>query len=82
VRAAAAGLLDRMFTGTATDRAAAESTAVNRVVSALQTSYMSRMRAPSEAANARYDEITEHGLNPISEREAIIRVLGADAENR
>jgi hypothetical protein len=78
VRAAAAPLIGRKFTGNGASRAAAEKDAVNKVQAVLEGAYMLRTRMRSIAANERYDEITEHGLNLIDEADAIARVLGAD----
>jgi hypothetical protein len=40
---------------------------------------MARVRIPSAAANERFDEITNHGANPIDEAEAIALALGEPA---
>ena len=40
---------------------------------------MARVRIPSAAANERFDEITNHGLNPIDEAEAIRMAIAAAA---
>jgi hypothetical protein len=44
----------------------------------LESAYMLRTRMRSVAANERYDEITEHGLNAVDEADAIAHVLGVD----
>jgi len=36
---------------------------------------MARVRIPSAAANERFDAITNHGLEPIDEAEAIVLAL-------
>jgi hypothetical protein len=78
LRTVAAPLIGRMFTGSGADRAAAEKDAVNKVLHVLESAYMLRTRMRSVAANERYDEITEHGLNAVDEADAIARVLGVD----
>ena len=40
---------------------------------------MARVRIPSAAANERFDEITNHGLDPIDEAEAIRLAIAAAA---
>jgi hypothetical protein len=78
VRVAATPLIGRMFTGNGTDRAAAEKDAVNKVRAVLLNAYVLRTQMRSDAANQRYDTLTEHGLNAVDEAEAIERVLGGD----
>lgn len=45
------------------------------VVGEIERAYMARVRIPSAAANERFDEITNHGLEPIGEAEAIALAL-------
>jgi hypothetical protein len=77
-RQAALSLVGRSFEASGTDRAATERAAGERVLSALKEAFMQRTHARSAAANARYDAITEHGLNGIGEREAIAAAIGHD----
>ena len=50
-----------------------------KVIASIERAYMARVRMPSAAANARFDEITNHGLNAIGEDEALALVLKATA---
>jgi hypothetical protein len=59
--------------GNGADQEAAQQDAFNKVVAAIEQAYMARVRTPSAAANARFDELTRHGLDPIEEAEAIAR---------
>jgi hypothetical protein len=49
------------------------------VVGEIERAYMARVRIPSAAANERFDEITNHGLDPIDEAEAIRLAIGSAA---
>lgn len=51
---------------------------MRQVTAALENGYMIRTRIRSVAANERYDELTEHGLNAVQEAEAIAAAIGAD----
>jgi hypothetical protein len=78
VRAAARPLIGRMFTGEGVDRKSAEQDAMRQITTALEEGYMTGTRIRSMAANERYDEITEHGLDSIDEAEAIAMALDGD----
>jgi hypothetical protein len=75
-------LIGATFDGSGADEQAAQRDGFQRVVTAIEQAYMARVRIPSVAANERFDEITNHGLNPIAEAEAIALALdvGASAE--
>lgn len=60
-REAAASLVGQAFDGIGNDRAAAELAAGSVVLTVLRDEFMKRTQARSAAANARYDELTEHG---------------------
>jgi hypothetical protein len=77
-RTAALSLVGRVFEASGADRAAAERAAGEQILSALKEAFMRRTHARSAAANARYDAITEHGLNAIGEREAVAAAIGHD----
>jgi hypothetical protein len=64
-------LIGRTFDGSGMDQESAQQDAFNQVVAEIERAYMARVRIPSAAANERFDAITEHGLNPIDEAEAI-----------
>jgi hypothetical protein len=64
-------LIGQTFDGSGTDQESAQQDAFNKVVAEIERAYMARVRIPSAAANERFDDITNHGLNPIDEAEAI-----------
>ena len=68
-------LIGKTYEGTGADPDAAQRDAFNKVVAEIETAYMARMRVPSAAANERFDEITNHGLNPIDEAEAVAQAI-------
>lgn len=78
-RVAATPLIGKMFTGSGNDRAAAERDAQQQVLTALQETYMTRMRVSSVAANKLYDELTQHGLNGVDEADAVAQAIGGGA---
>jgi hypothetical protein len=78
--AAGRALLGASFDGIGPDRTAAEEDGFEKVLAALEQAYMARTRARSVAANARFDEITNHGLDDIDEAEALAMALAADPE--
>lgn len=70
-------LIGATFDGEGSSEAAAQRNAFERVVATIERDYMARVRIPSAAANERFDEITNHGLNPIDEAEAIALAIAA-----
>jgi hypothetical protein len=68
-------LIGETFDGTGIDQEAAQQDAFGKVVAEMERAYMARVRIPSAAANELFDEITNHGLNPIGEAEAIAMAL-------
>ena len=64
-------LIGETFDGTGSDQEAAQENAFRQVVAEIERAYMARVRVPSATANERFDEITNHGLDPIDEAEAI-----------
>jgi hypothetical protein len=68
-------LIDKTFDGTGSDQEAAQENAFQQVVAEIERAYMARVRVPSAAANELFDEITNHGLDPIDEAEAIGRAI-------
>jgi hypothetical protein len=72
-------LIGETFDGTGLDQEAAQQDAFNKVVAELERAYMARVRIPSAAANERFDEITNHGLNPIDKAEAMRLAIAATA---
>jgi hypothetical protein len=76
-------LIGQTFDGSGADQDSAQQDAFNRVVEEIERTYMARVRIPSAAANERFDDITNHGLNPIDEAEAIsLAISGAGAATR
>ena len=71
-------LIGQTFDGTGPDQDAAQQNGFGKVVAEIERAYMARVRSPSAAANERFDDITNHGLNPIDEAEAIrLAIAGA-----
>jgi hypothetical protein len=64
-------LIGQTFDGSGRDQESAQQDAFNQVVAEIERAYMARVRIPSASANERFDDITNHGLNPIDEAEAI-----------
>lgn len=77
-REAIQAIAGRSFEGSGATRDAAEQAALAQAYAALEGAFTERMQARSRAANARYDEITGHGLKPIAEQEAIAMALAED----
>ena len=77
-RAAAQSLIGRAFEAGGPNRAAAEQAAGELVLAALKDAFMERTQARSAAANARYDSLTEHGLNGMAEAEAIAAAIAGE----
>jgi hypothetical protein len=71
-------LIGETFDGTGLDQEAAQQDAFTKVVAEIERAYMARVRIPSAAANERFDDLTNHGLNPIDEAEAVrLAIAGA-----
>jgi putative N-acetylmannosamine-6-phosphate epimerase len=68
-------LIGATFEGRGSDQESAQKDAFGQVVAEIERAYMARVRIPSAAANERFDVITNHGLNPIDEGEAIALAL-------
>jgi hypothetical protein len=73
-------LIGASFDGVGEDEDAAQRNGFDKVVAAIETAYMARIRIPSAAANVRFDDITKHGLSDIDEVTAIAMAIGADPE--
>jgi hypothetical protein len=74
------GLIGESFDGTGASEDAAQKNAVDKALTEIEKDYMARTRDRSAAANVRFDGITNHGLEPISESVAIARAVAADPE--
>ena len=70
-------LIGATFEGSGTNQDAAQRDGFEKVVAEIERAYMARVRIPSAAANERFDDITNHGLDPIDEAEAIRLAIGA-----
>ena len=76
-------LIGATFEGSGADDDDAQRDGFDKVVAEIERAYMARVRIPSAAANERFDEITNHGLNAIDEAEAVaLAVAGAPAPSR
>ena len=70
-------LLGKTFDGSGANEQAAQRNAFDKAVAQIEREYMARVRIPSAAANERFDEITNHGLDRIDEAEAVARAIDA-----
>ena len=68
-------LIGETFVASGADQEAAQRAGFEQVVTEIERAYMARVRIPSAAANERFDAITNHGLEPIDEAEAIALAL-------
>jgi hypothetical protein len=68
-------LIGETFVASGANQKAAERAGFEQVIGEIERAYMARVRIPSAAANERFDEITNHGLEPIGEAEAIALAL-------
>jgi hypothetical protein len=71
-------LIGARFDGMGADPDAAQRDGFEKVIAAIERAYMTRVRIPSAAANVRFDDITNHGLNDIDEDEAIALAIGVN----
>jgi len=76
----AEALIGKRFKGTGATRSLAQQNGFDQIVAAYNDAYMARTRARSAAANARFDEITDHGRKPIDEAEAFALAVASDPE--
>jgi hypothetical protein len=77
-RIAVRSLVGQAFVAGGVDRAAAEQAASELALAALRDSFMRGTQARSAAANARYDALTEHGLNAMAEADAIAAAIASE----
>jgi hypothetical protein len=73
-------LIGQSFEGAGIDPDAAQQDGFEKVIAAIEQAYMARVRIPSAAANVRFDEITNHGLNDIGEADAIALAIGVEPD--
>jgi hypothetical protein len=76
--AAATALIGASFDGNGANREAAQRNGFEKILAA--ETYMARTRLRSVAANARFDDITHHGLEPITEADAMAMAVASDPE--
>jgi hypothetical protein len=72
-------LIGATFEGEGPTDAAAQKDGFEKVVATIEREYMARVRVPSAAANERFDAITNHGLDPIGENEAVRLAINASS---
>jgi hypothetical protein len=72
-------LIGATFDGTGATPDEAQKNGFEKVMAAIEQAYMARVRIPSARANARFDEITNHGLEAIDEADAIAMAIEAPA---
>jgi hypothetical protein len=69
--------IGRKATGTGPTKQAATDAAQQTLLSEFNAAYMNETRVPCSACQVRYDAITIHGLNAVSEADAIAQALKA-----
>jgi hypothetical protein len=77
-RDAAASVQSRSFEADGVDRAAAEQAVGALMRAALRDAFMQQTQVRSAHANARYDAITRHGLEPLEATDAVVAALAQD----
>ena len=77
-RDAAASVQSRSFEADGLDRAAAEQAVGALMRAALRDAFMRQTQVRSARANARYDAITRHGLEPLEATDAVVAALAQD----
>ena len=71
-------MIGRKATGTGKDKAAATEAAQQKLLTELNLAYMTETRVRCSACFVRYDAITNHGLKPIGEAEAIAQAIAEE----
>ena len=71
-------MIGRKATATGANRKAAESAAMQKLLTEMNTAYMNEVRVRCSACQKRYDKITNHSLIPIAEAEAIKQAVAAE----
>ena len=71
-------MIGRKATGTGKDKASATEAAQQKLLTELNLAYMAETRVRCSACTKRYDTITNHGLKPIGEAEAIAQAIAAE----
>jgi hypothetical protein len=77
-RRLAKAMIGRKATGTGRTKDEATSNAQQKLLSELNLAYMNETRVRCSACQVRYDAITNHGLKPIGEADAIAQALAAE----
>jgi hypothetical protein len=73
-------MIGKEFAGAGANKAAAEQDGYQKINDAIEEAYMARTRLRALAANNRFDDITQHGLNAVPEADAIAMAVAADPE--
>lgn len=73
-------IIGKEFVGTGANKAAAEQDGYQKANDAIEDAYMARTRVRAFAANNRFDEVTQHGLNAVAEAGAIEMAVSFDPE--
>jgi len=76
----ARALIGERFNGAGATEDAAQKNALANVLADIERDYMARTRDRSAAANARFDALTNHGLDAIDANTALARAVAADPE--
>jgi hypothetical protein len=70
--------IGRKATGTGPTKQAATDAAQQKLLSEFNAAYMNETRVRCSACQVRYDALTEHGLNAVTEADAIAQALKAE----
>jgi hypothetical protein len=73
-------MIGKEYAGTGPNKAAAEHDGYQKINDAIVEAYMAKTRFRALAANNRFDDITQHGLNAVAEADAIAMAVAADPE--
>jgi hypothetical protein len=71
-------MIGKEFAGSGANKAAAEQDGYQKINDAIEEAYMARTRLRALAANNRFDDITQHGLNAVAEADAIAMAVASD----
>ena len=75
-------MIGRKATGTGRNKEEAQSNAQQKLLTELNDAYFAAVRIPCRICQDHYDDITKHGLLPISEADAIAQAKALQASGK
>ena len=72
--------IGKSFDGAGRDKKSAQQDGYEKIIQSLEAAYMPHTRIRALAANNRFDDITQHGLNKTPESDAIAMAVSSDPE--